>query len=573
MSSSKITEQLDTRTAARARTEWVWPLVLVALGATTVIAPIWFFGDASGHDFQFHIASWVEMARQWHQGILFPRWAEWANWGYGEPRFIFYPPASRIIGGALGLVLPWRAVASAYIWLALVGSGMAMWTLAHEWLSRDEAAAAACFFALNPYNLALVYYRSDFAELLTVALLPLLILAVLRSARDGWTQVPFFAVIFAAIWMSDAPGAVIATYSAVLLLFVSCALERNRRPILSGGVGMLCGFGLAAFYILPAAWEQRWVNLAFAVQGNYRIAQNFLFSHTGDPEFQLFNSTISTIALAMILACGAFAVFMARRRHVRELWWLLIALGGASTFMMCWPSDFLWRLLPKLRFVQFPWRWLDMLAPAFALFTAAGVAGRRKRWIVWASVVLLLGMAGTEMARNAWWDSDSAIEIAQWVRWGVGYEGTNEFAPLNCDRYGLYGVNPALEQPPVNTIPLATEFDPASGAVVPATSVRAHVESWTAERRILAEESARPVTLELRLLAYPAWQVRIDGHTVATGTTSTGAIWVRVPAGRHQIDLQFRRTWDRIAGGAISLFSVILICAWAAGRHFFPGAS
>lgn len=574
---AKITGQaapgVEEYSQVRDRFDWARPLVLVALAATAVIAPIWFFGDAAGHDFQFHIASWVEVARQWHQGLLFSRWAEWANWGYGEPRFIFYPPASRIIGGVLGLLLPWQAVAAAYIWIVLVGSGMSMWALAREWLSRNEAVAAALFMAVNPYNLALVYYRSDFAELLTVAMFPLLILAVVKVQREGWRKVPFFAVIFAAIWMCDAPGAVVATYSAALLLAIASAVEREMRTLLSGAVGMLCGFALGAFYILPAAWEQRWVNIRFTTLGSYRVGRNFLFTRTGDPDFRLFNLRISWLALGMILVCVVLAVFVARRREVRRLSLLLLPLGGAAVFMMTRPSDFLWRLLPKLRFVQFPWRWLDVLAILFAFLAAAAMTTQRRRWIAWASVLVLIAAAGTAIARTASWDSDAAKGIAQWVQWGDGYDGTDEFAPVGCDRYALYGVNPELEEPPVDTIAFATSFDPASGAVVPAPGVRIHVDSWTAERRVFSETTERPLNLELRLLAYPAWQARLDGRPIPIRATPTGAAWLQVPAGEHKIDLRFRRTWDRTAGGTISLLTAVLLCVWASRRRLRPDPS
>ena len=81
---------------------WLVTLYLVALLATAIVLPMCFLGNASGHDFQPHVASWIEAAGQWREGIFFPRWAAGANGGFGEPRFIFYPPASWMLGAAIG---------------------------------------------------------------------------------------------------------------------------------------------------------------------------------------------------------------------------------------------------------------------------------------------------------------------------------------------------------------------------------------------------------------------------------------------------------------------------------------
>jgi hypothetical protein len=90
------------------RHEFLAATVLAVVASMAVIAPMLVLGTMAGRDFPFHLASWMDVARQWHEGTIYPQWAELANWGFGEPRFVFYPPGSWILGAALGSLLPWR---------------------------------------------------------------------------------------------------------------------------------------------------------------------------------------------------------------------------------------------------------------------------------------------------------------------------------------------------------------------------------------------------------------------------------------------------------------------------------
>src|SRR5205807_7874247 len=109
------------------RNNLLWsPFLTIAAAAFAVEIPFLFLGTPSGHDVEFHLHSWLEVLAQLKQGIVYPHWAALAHFGYGEPRFIFYPPASWSIGALLSAVFAWTLVPSIYTWMVLVAAGASM---------------------------------------------------------------------------------------------------------------------------------------------------------------------------------------------------------------------------------------------------------------------------------------------------------------------------------------------------------------------------------------------------------------------------------------------------------------
>jgi len=75
-----------------------------------------------------------------------------------------------------------------------------------------------------------------------------------------------------------------------------------------------------------------------------------------------------------------------------------------------------------------------------------------------------------------------------------------------------------------------------------------------------------PVTLALRLVNYPAWEITVDGRKAQPGSAAmTAEMLLPLTAGSHQVEVRFRRTWDRTAGDAISVLSAIGLIGYAMG--------
>jgi hypothetical protein len=564
-----------------------WALVLIT-ACLLAITPFFWMGSPSGHDFEFHVYSWMEALGQWKLGIVYPRWAALAHFGYGEPRFIFYPPASWMLGAALGAALPWRAVAGAYCWLVLALAGASMFRLARMWLRAEDALFAAVFYALNPYHLLIVYWRSAYAELLAASLLPLVLLFLLRLGNRAPDHSPDekpnalvrpmlgLSLTLAASWLINLPAAVMIHYStAGLALFLAItehssskqqAKSRILRLALATAAATLIGIGLASFYLLPAIYEQRWINIDEVFSPIVRPQNNFLFTTISDPDHNRFNLLVSIVATAeiLVLLLAILALAISHRPRTRPNrsgttspeasvatnWTPLGAWGVGSALIMLPISNFLWQHLPKLRFAQLPFRWLLCMNVAVAVLLAKAAKNWTLRLLV-CGLLLATLVASGHLTQPPWWDTAADIrEMSDFMESGTGYEGTDEYVPVGADASELN-----------KDLPLISD---GLGMPVPSKLL-----AGNAADRHFAVESKSPRKIVLRLFNYPAWQVLVNGNSVVTDKTETiGLMVIPIAAGESDVRIYFRRTADRSVGIIVSLLTMaLIILLWITTRH------
>jgi len=542
------------------------PYLLIPLAAFLAILPLLIKGCSCGHDFDFHLLSWMEAARQFTHGNLHPHWAYTAAWNAGEPRFVFYPPLSWTIGAILGLILPWTWTPIAYTWLALTASGLALHRLARDFTTPTAALIAATLYTVNPYMLFTAYERTAYAELLAAAWLPLLLHAILRDE----VTILRIAIPVSLLWLTNAPAAVMGCYALGMLAAMRLVMTLRNADLGPGPgrmtplqlavnsiTGTALGLGLAAFYIVPAAYERRYVQIAMAIVEGMRIEDNFLFHHTPDPDHDAVLRTASFIAVGLLIVTATAllaAIVRTRNTAIRQTLYTLAALTAVIAFLQMPLSIALWHHAPELRFLQFPWRFLAVLVPVLA-FAIVIILKRplRNRWLYpGLALAAALTFVWYPQFRQGCDPEDTVAARLALYHSPAGTEPTDEYTPNTADNDALGKANPPYW--------LADSPDDPPPANLPAGPLH-----WP-----LDITSPEPQTLILNLRNYPAWRITLNHEQVAERLPRTdGLIALTIPAGPSHLEVSYARTPDQTIGLGISIASLAVL-GFTLRRHRQP---
>jgi hypothetical protein len=618
-----------------------WLLAMLFLACVAIaIAPLALRGTSCGQDFDFHYDSWISVVHHWHQGVLYPNWLGSANYGAGEPRFVFYPPLSWALGAFLGLVLPWTWTPVAFILICLITSGAACYHMARHWMPPATATLAAGLYLTNPYLLFVVYERSALGEFMAAAWFPLLILYALRPhphpASPGDTRkakllnllrdpnLPLLALSISLLWLTDAPAGVMGSYALAVIVTVAAITRRCFAPVARAALAVPLGLALTAFYLIPAIYQQRWVEIARAIASGMRVQDSFLFEHTGMAYHDQVLRSVSFIAVILLAAIAISIAILIIRTSSEDgapgkpavglsgLGRPFLILAALITLLLFPISQPIWNNLPKLRYLQFPWRWLLVLGLIAAVFVAKALAAlssrigkpnaiplkagedlmksarlHRSRLILPAAAVILFAAITATHADHYYWqrcdDQDNTrAQLADTVN--PGFEGTDEYTPTPADNSAIQ-----MGLPPVRVVASATAdqaadepsgdnsdqssdsddnagnptWQPAPHVLLPAAIT---IRMWHDEHIIVSIRSPQAAYAVFRLMSYPAWRVRINQGPAASSRSrrSDGLLAVPIPAGTTTIDVRFAATPDVWAGRIVSLLALALWLALAA---------
>ncbi|MFN0109178.1 MAG: 6-pyruvoyl-tetrahydropterin synthase-related protein [Blastocatellia bacterium] len=534
-------------------------------------------GDLTLH---YHITR--SYAQSFSEGDPLPRWAGLLDGGRGDALFTFYPPLCYFTSALLMKLFGLDVLNSikALTFLILLLAQASAYLLAREFFSRRLSLLVSLTFVLLPALPLIGLHRAFLANAFALSFMPLALKHAYRLIEPGRHHarhsIIAFALSFSAIILSHA----ITTYLTGLTIgFLALAYlpRAGWQGLLQLTKAGLLALSLTAFFLLPQIAEANWVQLKLQLtQQDYR--NYFLFAKAATTEryrqawagvndFASYMTITQTLAAAL-LALLCWPVWW--RDRLSPLVWFGVMLAGFGFLIALPASDLLWRYLPGLKFIQFPWRFQPFVALGCATLAAAAIQNwrqinKRLRMLTMAGLTwLLLGSAiFTFMIARL---EEHEVTRAQVITGLTAFEEPPltiaESKTLQNEddmKYLPYSANQLYFRP------VGADFKLYAPAKLPgeATIVKGAGQITTVSleiaRRRFQVESAQPTQVRINTYNHPNWHALLDGANVSIQSEpETGLMLIDVPGGQHRITLTFdpRHSTARTA-------RLVSITAWA----------
>ena len=596
------------------------PLSLLILLSLFILAPLLASGYfLHAHDARHSLIWLVEYDQGIRDGFLWPRWAPDHSQGYGYPLFTFYAPLAFAIAEIFHLLGASIVGAVKITWaLATILAGVSMYKLARSIWGAGPAFIAGLLYMTAPYHLVNIYVRGSLAEFVALAIYPWVIYGFWQvlQRQDG-RSVALAALSLGLLIMTHSVTLMLLPPLLALLILYWLALDWRRTgkmPWRATGYALaagLLGGMLAAIFLLPVLGETKYIVVdQWIPSENYNYPKQFLylfqwFDFSWGYGFALpgpddgMNLSVGLWLVVLGLAATPLALWGteargqrtedggqraedrgqrpedrerrtpdAGRRTETAIWLGFLIVAIISLFATLAPSEFFWDVIPMIKLVQFPFRFL---APAtlFLSLTAAGVVAKllpaqenelHPALLALALAILLGSWAYAKPQHTPVTTADqSPVADIQFELDYPDMRGSTAFAgekPVTSPKVAAYLAGEPL--------PLA-QITAGEGAVE-----TIHHGAGSEEVRVVAKT---PVTMQFYTYWYPGWLAWIDGQEVETRPAGPDAlITLEAPAGEHDVRIRFTNTRLRTTAAlisAITLLILLILAFWDTIRQRF----
>jgi hypothetical protein len=493
-----------------------------------------------GDDSQFHFSSWIGLRQAWLAGDFAPGWDALANYTLGDPRFCFYPPLSLWLGASLSTILPFNLAPAAFVWLALVMSGLSMHVASKSIVGSRYRSLAALLYMASPYVLMAAITRFAAAELLVLAWMPLIVLHFLRAtASYNRRSTLLLACLLALSWLTNIPASIVLTYVLLFVAVIAAVQQRSSKALLPFLIAESIALLAAAFSLAPAFFESQWITTSALLHQNFR--EYFVFGSISSFQRMHFELGLWVISFAEVAVIVTSIV--SRERLAYHQYRLLYELAAIAFLFELPLATVCWLYLPELRFVQFPFRFLSVLGAVLPLIVI-GNGIDRKVMNTSCGLMALLALLPLIFYLRINPDTPSDLpDLSSEIR--LGYSGTAEYTPVGA----------VTRNTPIALTPVSVASDFANSRCTLSDL------SNGPRLKLISVEAESLCHVRFATYFYPYWEAKDEGgKSFQTSRDDAGLLVVAVPRGQHTIQVRFHaHSPARIISMAISAVAALFL--------------
>ncbi|OGY20093.1 MAG: hypothetical protein A2900_03250 [Candidatus Chisholmbacteria bacterium RIFCSPLOWO2_01_FULL_50_28] len=542
----------------------------------------------TSHDGETHTARIANYYLALKEGQIPPRLAPTLFGNLGFPIFLFIYPLPYLLGAMFhSLGFSFTDAFEIVIGSSFLLSAITMFLFARKVFGEFPGFIAALFYTWAPYRFSQIYVRGAIAESFAYIFVPLVLLSLYNiAATQNHRWVGIGSLSLAGLLLSHQVVAFIflPIFLGFFLLWLVKA-EHKRTAVLKATGMALLGVMIGAFIYAPSLFELKYLrfdelidyyNDHFVTVGQLiHSPWSYGFSMPGtndDMSFQVGLTHLLVAALATI-SLGLF-LFRTKKAAVR---FPLFAMGSLSLaitalsvgFILELPAvHWLWKHLPFLDIIDFPWRLLGVTVFGTSLLAAYLVASAGRKVILSAVLLFFVFYANRNHVRiNQTMVRNDAFFLS--------YQDTATWRNEFLSKWRQTNRWQHLEK----------DFRIRRGEL----KVKL-IDGKTTSLSFLVEATDQGI-LDIHRLYFPGWTVFLDGKPLEIGkgleitqdvqtetkespfTDHSGLLSVNVPPGKHFIEARFTETPVRKVGFILSLIGMGYALAYILPKRSLVTAS
>ena len=558
---------------------WGWLLVTILtfislLSVKYLLKP----GFHYGHDSLWHVQRITAMYQELKKGHFPVRWVSSLDNKYGVPLFNYvYPGPYYLAAGLMFLGLGNVAAFNLTTAFFYVLGGLGMYFLFRR--KPFVGFVSALIYLFTPYQFVNLFVRGAFGEIAVMGLAPWVFVALedfkVKQQLKWYHPIPLALALISHNFLGPILFALTFIYLLIIKLPVTGHPRRGLEVRLCGW-SLVVSLALASFFLLPMFFERSYLlssverNFSFKYSDHFVYPQQLFYSKwdywysmpgiaKDGMTFQLgfANIIIFLTTILMLLLSKRLTV---NGEQLTKLKFFLLSFFF-FLFLTLPYSAFIWRSLPLMQAMQFPWRFLAFTTLISAILSGLVleiIAQRSKTltFIIGIGLVFLAIFNTRHYHRSMRTLSQKEFQTYQQIYADkTTTSARSELIPKWAPKERWQPIDPGLVG-----LRLA-KYD--GGSRVDKIKDREDNIYFTA----FAENDR--VKLRLYRNYFPSWHATIDGQKLALSPSESGEIIIPLQSGKHSYHLWVGQTNLEKLANLISLITFLYILYLSFMSRFF----